>query len=198
MFIDKPITVSEDDAKELYNELKAKNIKVSGGSVCIYPDMVQDLKKLVCDTPNEAIHGGYLRCPIISDNPYGGFFFYSQHLVSVMCEIFGFYPISVKAYRNGKTINCTVRYDYCDVNIVYVDDSQYYYATVNTDTEITGGKFEFEDCFIREFDTYYKLLSGGDMNISYEDFVAPVFILNAINRSLASGNEEPINKPEEI
>ncbi len=198
MFIDKPVTVSESDAMELLRDLKANNIKVSGGSVCTYPDKVQELKKLVADTPVENVMGGYLRCPILMDNPYGGFYFYAQHLVSVMCEIFGFYPNSVKAYRNGKAINCTVRYDYCDVNIVYVEDVQYYYATVNTDTEIAGGKFEFEDCFIREFDTYYKLLSGGEMHQSYEDFIAPVFILNAIDRSMESGNEEAVNKMEEI
>lgn len=198
MFIDKPVTVSESDAKALINDLKSNNVKVSGGSVCIYPDTVQELKKLVADTPKDEVYGGYLRCPILMDNPYGGFFFYAQHLVSVMCEIFGFYPASVKAYRNGKAINCTVRYDYCDVNIVYVEDTQYYYATVNTDKEIAGGKFEFEDCFIREFDTYYQLLSGGEMHQTYEEFIAPVFILNAIDRSLTSGNEEAVNKLEEI
>ena len=32
--------------------------------------------------------------------------------------------------------------------------------------------------------------------LSYEDFIAPVFVLNAIQRSLESGNEEKINKFE--
>ena len=36
------------------------------------------------------------------------------------------------------------------------------------------------------------------MKQSYEDFFAPVFVLNAINRSLLSGNVEKVNRVEEI
>ena len=198
MFIDKPVTVSEDDANTLLRDLKANNIKVSGGSVCIYPDKVQELKALVANTPKEEVLGGFLRCPVLMDNPYGGFFFYSQHLVQVMCEIFGYYPDSVIAHRNGKAINCTVRYSDYDVNLVFTDDVHYYYAGVNTEKEYNGSEYSFEGCFIKEFDTYYKLLSGGEMKQSYRDFVSPVFILNAIDRSLNSGHEEKISRPTEV
>lgn len=197
MFIDKPVTVSEEDAKDLLRDLKANNIKVSGGSVCIYPDKVQELKKLVENTSSKDVLGGYLRCPVLLDNPYGGFFFYSQHLVHVMCEIFGFYPTSVMAYKNGKAINCTVRYCDYDVNIVFTDDVYYYYASVSTEKGINGSEYNFDGCFIKEFDTYYKLLSGGEMKQTYNDFVAPVFILNAIDRSLRNGCEEKISRPTE-
>ena len=45
-------------------------------------------------------------------------------------------------------------------------------------------------CFKIEFDEFYSLLSGGEQKMSYDDFIAPVFVMNAVYRSIASGKEE--------
>ena len=45
----------------------------------------------------------------------------------------------------------------------------------------------------REFDEFYALLKGEAQKVSYDEFFAPVYIMNAINRSLVSGKEETIN-----
>ena len=41
---------------------------------------------------------------------------------------------------------------------------------------------------------FAELLNGGEQNISYKEFISPVFILNAIERSMKSGKEEMINE----
>ena len=46
------------------------------------------------------------------------------------------------------------------------------------------------------FCKFYDLLGGAPQGISYEEFISPVFIMNAIERSLASGKEEPVGKIE--
>ena len=51
-------------------------------------------------------------------------------------------------------------------------------------------------CFRVEFAGFYGLLHGEKQRLSYEDFIAPVFVLNAIQRSLDSGKEEKVNKFE--
>ena len=43
-----------------------------------------------------------------------------------------------------------------------------------------------------EFKEFYGILSGDEQAISYEEFISPVFIMNAIERSLKSGKEEPV------
>ena len=43
MFIDKPITISEQDAIDFMKDLKANNIKVCGGSVCVFYDGVIEI-----------------------------------------------------------------------------------------------------------------------------------------------------------
>lgn len=47
--------------------------------------------------------GGYIRAPYQPENEYGGFYFYAQYLVEMVCEIFGRYPLSVTARKNGET-----------------------------------------------------------------------------------------------
>ena len=40
---------------------------------------------------------------------------------------------------------------------------------------------------------YYELLHGAKQEETYDEFIAAVFILNAIERALESGKEEPIH-----
>jgi len=80
MFIDKQITVSEKDAREFRRELEENRIPVSGGSMCMYDGLVQELKKAVEDRTYGVVYGGSLRSPVSLDNIYGGFYFYSKHI----------------------------------------------------------------------------------------------------------------------
>ena len=61
MFIDKPITCSQADAVDFMADLKAHNIPVSGGSVCVTAQHVQDLKKAVQEETYGKVYGGFLR-----------------------------------------------------------------------------------------------------------------------------------------
>jgi hypothetical protein len=51
-----------------------------------------------------------------------------------------------------------------------------------------------EDWYAREFAEFYGLLNGKAQPLCYEEFFSPVFILNAIDRSLQSGREELVGK----
>ncbi len=194
MFIDKPITVSEDDARSFKAELEKNNIKVSGGSMCIYASEVQKFKKDVNEKTYGEVLGGFLRSPVNLNNEYGNFFFYSQHLVQVMCEIFGYYPKSVYAVRNGNIVTGIVRYENYDVNIEFTDGVFTYYAGISCEKDLIIKNYGLDGLAKKEFDDYYNILKGGEQHFSYDDFFAPVFILNALNRSLENGKEETINK----
>ena len=52
------------------------------------------------------------------------------------------------------------------------------------------------DWFYKEFKEFHDILNGAEQSTSYEEFISPVFIMNAIERSLESGKEEPLNKIE--
>lgn len=195
MFIDKPITVSEEDAIEFIQELKANKVRVSGGSMCKYAAQVQELKKLVESGEQGKVLGGFFRAPINILERYGGFYFYTQHLVQVMCEIFGFYPESVKAFTNDDVITCVFRYKDFDVTGEYVKGNPLYCAAVSFENSFEGGSYKLDLCSEKEFQAFYHILKGGEQELGYSEFVAPVFILNAIDRSMESGKEEAICYP---
>jgi predicted dehydrogenase len=199
MFIDKPITVSEEDAVDFMKELKANNIKVCGGSMCVFASLVQEYAKAVKEKTYGEVYGGYVRAPINMDNPYGGFFFYSQHLVQMMCEMFGYYPNSVTAIKHDNHYNCLFNYDNVDVKGTYINGNYRYYAGIDCADGSLLEPCEFGTAFVDEFMHFYTILTGGEMHQSYDDFFAPVFILNAIVRSYENGGKcEKILRAEDI
>ena len=194
MFIDKPITCTEEDAAAFMADLKRYQIPVSGGSVCVLADHIQNLKKVVAEQEYGKVLGGFLRAPVNMRNSYGGFYFYSQHLVQVMMEIFGNYPNSVQVVNNGDTYTCLVRYDEYDVNLEFVDGNYVYYAGVSCEKDYVGASYNFDGLFKNEFMEFYNVLTGGAQKHSYEDFFAPVYVINALKRAIESGCEEKVHR----
>ena len=191
MFIDKPITCTEEDAKEFMDALKARNIPVTGGSVCALTPYVQELKKAVAEGTYGKVYGGFVRAPMNLDNPYGGFFFYTQHLAEVTLEIFGYYPKSVQVFPKNDTYTCVLRYENFDVIMEYVHLNGLYYAGISCEKGFVGDSYS-DLPFDKEFMEFHDLLLGHPQPKSYEDFFAPVYVQNAIARSIQSGKEEVI------
>lgn len=199
MFIDKPITLSEQDAISLMREFKQNGVRFAGGSCCVFSPLVQELKKAVENKTDGAIYGGFLRAPVSLDNAYGGFFFYAQHLAEVVCEIFGYFPKSVFAVKRGAAVNVTVTYEDHSVALQFVDGNYSYYAYVSAEKGVLGGEYKVEDYNFRtEFAHYHDVLTGGESQKPAREFIAPVFVLNAIYRSMNSGREERVLAVEEI
>ena len=194
MFIDKPITVSEKDAEEFKAELIKNNVKISGGSSLKHPAGIEELKKAVAEKEYGEVYGGILRAPVSMANDYGDFFFYSQHLVQMTGEVFGYYPNSVKAFRNKDGINCTVRYDACDVNLEFIDGNYKYFAGISCENDFVVKTISLDGCYAKEFSEFYTILTGGKQPQDYDEFFAPVYVMNAIDRSLKNGTEEFVKK----
>lgn len=194
MFIDKPVTITESEAREFMQELKSKEIPISGGSTLKHASYIRELKMLVQAGEKGRVCGGFLRAPMDINSEHGGFYFYAQHLVQMVCELFGYDPRAVRACRNGDQVTCTIRYDNFDVSGVYLEHSYVYYAAVNFERHMEGSVFDLNGAASREFHDFYHILQGKPQTQSYEDFFAPVFIMNALERAMLSGNEETVNR----
>ena len=194
MFIDKPITFSEEEAIEFMQVLKAKSIRISGGSSLKQDAYVKQLKKEAMEEEGGKTLGGYVRAPYSKVNEYGNFYFYAPHLVEIVCEIFGRYPLSVTAKENGEQIHVLFHYENYDCVGLYCNKNYVYYASRMAEKTVNGAEIpSTSDWFQAEFDEFYALLSGGEQPSSYKDFIAPVFVMNAIKRSIESGKEEAVN-----
>ena len=195
MFIDKPITVCGDEAVQFMRECRAAGTKVTGGSCCKHADAVKKMKKEREENAGGETYSGAVRAPVNLDNAYGGFYFYSQHLVEMLCAIYGPYPKSVSAYRNGDKVTVVFRYEEYDIVGLYISGDYTYQIERHTPGGATVEKADISrSCFLAEFDEFYELLNGADQKMTYDDFIAPVFILNAIDESLNTGKEVSVKE----
>lgn len=193
MFIDKPITNSEEDAKAFKAELKAHNIKISGGTSIVLCEMITDLEKGIKENKYGKIYSGFLRAPVYMNSEYGGFFFYAQHLVQMATHLFGCFPKAVKAYPNGDSYVCVLRYEDKDITLNFVEANNVYHACISAEKGVFHKDYVASDAlYAVEFMEYYKLFSQEEKGADYDAFFAPVYIMNAIMRSLESGKEETI------
>ncbi len=200
MFMDKPITVSEADALQMVADCKKYGVRLTGGSSCVHDEWVQTLKKERIEKFDGETLGGYLRCPVNLENDYGGFFFYSEHLIGVMMEIFGYDVKSVQAFKNGGKLTVVFRYQDFDVTGLYVDKNFTCYSACRvSEHHVRSSEYpitEDSPCFKIELEEFYGLLCGEAQRRSYHDFIAPVFVMNAVNESLQSGKEAAVHTYE--
>ena len=196
MFIDKPITHSEEDAGEFMAELKANKVPVCGGTKVVFSEGIKTLKESLKKDEYGKILGGFIRMPVNKCNTYGNFHFYSQHGVQCMMEVFGMNPRSVQVFEKGITYTCVVRYDEFDVVLFFAEDSSVYYHGIDYAKKFLGETISLAGCTEKVFMEFYKLLETRNQKTSYEEIFAPVYVINAIDRAIKSGKEEPIVKYE--
>ena len=193
MFIDKPITCTEDDVRAMMMEAKENGVRLTGGSMLGLMDEVIEAKRRVDGGEIGDIVGGNVTSPVSSENNYGGFFFYSQHLVGTLTSVFGCDVKSVYVTNNG-SLNVIFRYEKFDVTATYLEGVYKYsvgvYGTKGVyHSPINVASYGFE----RELSDFASLLKGGEMQYSYADFASAVFILNAIVKAKDSGEWVEIN-----
>lgn len=189
MFIDKPITCSGEEAVAFMREAKQHGVRLCGGSVCAtYPDTLA-LAETVRTGAVGTVTGGHVTCPVMMDSVYGGFYFYAQHLVQIMTTIFGGDVRAVCANGRAKELSFLAKYDSFDVSGTFVGMKRtYYHAAVYGDAGVAARDLIAPaNSFASELDDMMALLSGAPMKVSYDEFIRPVFILNALMQSAESG-----------
>ena len=198
MFIDKPITCTEADAVEFLSQLKAKGIKVTGGSSLRHAFEIVQLKQACAAQVGGSTVGGIVRAPLNMDNPYGGFYFYSQHLVEMVLEAFGRYPDAVQVTAAKDAYTVLFHYGDFTVSSLYTVGSGEYYAARFAKNGTQGGYVanQGNEWYYAEFKAFADLMEGAEPDLSYEELFSPVFVLNAIDRAITSGQRELICYPE--
>ena len=194
VFIDKPFTIDEEEALTLARLCRERGVRLTGGSCLKFASIIAEAREAVLANEGKVL-GAELHAPVSMTNDYGNFFFYSQHLVEMVCEAFGRFPMSVAAFPCGAVTTVVFRYPQYTVTGRFTEGYYAYGVTLHLGNEVKTSILPpagLSDCFYAEFDAFYRVLMGGEQKETTESFVAPVFILNAIDRSLASGKEEAV------
>ena len=191
MFIDKPITASVEDAAEMMQLFAAHGVRFCGGSSCKHAAAIRELRAVAGGA--EKHYGGNLRAPVSMKNDYGNIWFYSQHLVQMMQEIFGYYPLTVSATARDNSVYAVFGYEGFDVSAAFLDGSYAYSAEVYTEKNTEFRTVAVDSTlYAYEMDEFYALLHGGESVCSSSDFIAPVYVIDALIRAVQSGRTESV------
>ena len=109
-------------------------------------------------------------------------------------EIFGRYPRSVRTIQKGMQTEVLFRFEDYDVMGQFSQKSWQYFISRFAEAKTSACDVTSRGAvwFPIELDLFASLLAGGEQQVSYEDFIAPVFVIDAIIRSLESGEEETV------
>lgn len=189
-FIDKPFCANLDNAKELAETAKANGALLCGGSCVKFFDETKHLTRLA---KQNRVVGGMVATPINIDNPYGGFWFYTQHLVEMMTTIFGRNVKSVIANcPDEKLRRVTVIFNYGDFDVcgIYSPSNKFYANVMFENSTLEQGYCDnVLYTFERELDMFVDMVKNGVMLESYDELVYPVKVLDAIHRSYIEKKE---------
>lgn len=188
LWIDKPITASVGDARELVRLAHEKNLLLCGGSSLAGAAGTVRMKKLVSEKRG-TVTGGHVTAPVNLVNDYGNFWFYSQHLTQMVTEVFGQDIVSVSASRKGDGVSAVFRYPDFDVTA--------YFGTGYSITVYLGGygvaceKIDLgAEYFLPELEELDAMLTRGVVRQTPEELVYPVFVIDALIRSMEDGGAE--------
>ena len=189
-FIDKPFCANVENAKELAKTAKDNGALLCGGSCLKFIDEIKPLARMV---KTKTVKTGTVACPVSMDNVYGGFWFYSQHLIEMMTTVFGRNVKSVTAFcpdQNKNRITIIFNYGDYDVCGFYTDSYRYTVSLMTSDNNIYQTYCDdVVYTFKNEFDEFVNMVRSGVMPCTYDDLVYPVKVLAAIERSYTEKKE---------
>lgn len=190
-FIDKPFTSDPAEAAALARLARERKVPLTGGSSLKYcADVIRAGEFAAANAPS--VLGGDVTAPVSMHNEYGGFWFYSAHLVEICLKVFGFRPEWVWTTQTEKGLTGILHYSAYDVTIHFMESAYHYSATVITKDAIRFQPISLADAALEESRSFARMLRGEGMDYGYEELVLPVFVLSAIEKSLVTGEKTPI------
>ena len=197
MFVDKPFCCRLAVGKRFLREARAKKATViSFSTLKLTQDWMQfkrDTKKL----GRPLAVTGWGPCDIRGQRRYGGVFFYGCHQIQMLLNAFGNDVVEATATMSGRNAVATLRF------ASGLLATEYFMAEGNYAFEICA-KFERgtiyreirsdADPYLAGTKLWVKALRTGKVPFGYEDMLAPVAVLEAVEKSLATGKTIRVGK----
>ena len=194
IWIDKPITCSVSEVDKLIKLANEHGAILSGGSSLEHHKIVKDLSFVVKEK-NHNIIGGHVTAPVNLHNPYGGFWFYTQHLVTMMISVFGTNVKTVRAVKANNSVHAMYTYEQFTVSAFY--GTGYSVSVYIDEYNSVSKSFDLpHDYYIPELESFYGVIKSGKPDKTLKDYIAPVYIIESTIKSYEEGCEIVIDIPE--
>jgi len=189
VWIDKPFTISCQDARLLINEASARNALLTGGSSVRFAYDILLLKNIVENGSEEIgrINSGILGMPASLSSEYGGIHFYGSHLAESAMEVFGFDPVSVYASENNGSVVAIVSYEkyHAILNFAYSK----WYGVISGDKGTVYRPIDLAYSYKNSIAAFVNMMETKEIPIPFEHLYRPVALLNAVMKSLETGRK---------
>lgn len=195
VFVDKPLCYRASEGKEFLRLAAKKGAPVTSFSVLIHQKRFEQFKaKLPALGP---IVSGFTYGPADLKSQWGGIFFYGIHQVEMALQAFGYDVKSVLVVKGGK--NATAQLVYPSdliVTMALLKDGApgFGIGAVGTQgafqTPITMDK----DPYLSGVKTFVKMFKTGSEPLTHDELLKPVQVLEALEKSVASGRIEAVAK----
>lgn len=182
VWIDKPYTRDIAEAHKLVDLAKEYGAILTGGSsLPLCPDVLDLMAEVSEKTKEAAISGGHVTAPINMVNPFGNFWFYSQHLVQMMTRTFGNKVKAVQALRDNFGVHALYHYENYLVSAYFGTD--YSISVHFDDGGLRSRRIKLfghdEPYYMPEVRAFCEVLKSGKSNLTDVDILAPVYIIDA-------------------
>jgi predicted dehydrogenase len=190
-FIDKPFAISPFDARTLVSAAAAAGVPLCGGSGCKYSRDLLALKEELDSGKYGAVTSAVLNFPADLGSEYGGFYFYASHLVEMTTALFGCDVRTVNAMEKNGFLTAVAGYDKFNSVMNFAKNSRYF-AVIYAEKDIIIREIGIADIYAAEVRHFTEMVRTGVSPLTEKQLIAPVFIMNAIERSLSTGKTEKV------
>lgn len=189
VWIDKPFTIKNDDARTLIEAAKKHRAPITGGSATKYTLDIAMVKNAV---ENGVSRIGKVKTAVINfpaelTNEYGGIYFYGHHLIEMTLQSFGYHPASVLASENSGCVAAILRYDNYQVTMNFIPGNHEYYAVLFGENGTFIREIDITGSYQNTFEKFAEMLRTDEMPEPFERLYAPVELMNAIVESYTKG-----------
>jgi predicted dehydrogenase len=190
VFIDKPFSLTVEEALAIANNSLTHKVPILGGSTLCFDPQIQQ-KVTHSPTPKLAI----IAYQADDDSPFGGYRFYGSHLTDLCSIIFNDQPLSVRSNNSGESITTTVRYLH-NIGILHsTPNSSKPQVMMSTNHSLILFVLDDEHCYYYGMQAFIQLIEKGEPDKQHlQRLISSVNILDAVMRSLDTGKEIKITE----
>jgi predicted dehydrogenase len=190
VWIDKPITETIADIEELRDAVKQNNALLLGGSTLKYNNEILSLKNRVKSGNLGEITGGFMNFRGDFDCEYGGIFFYGSHLCEMCLTVFGYDVKSVLATSiSPENTIVIVKYDTKQIALHFNNNAYKYFAVAYGTEDCACVELDISNIYRAGFDEFLSTLKTKQNPLSFDKLAKPIYMLNAIKKSLTEQRE---------
>jgi len=193
-FVDKPMTTDLNEAKVVFKLAGQKKTPVCTFSLI---PLQQAFRKFARNLATKGtIQALNTSGPVDLDSPYGGIFFYGFHQIDAMVEIMGTEAKSVSFQRNGQNGVATILFSgnrMATMNCIANDGIFHWRVCTDKGVFVLPHQYD-KDIYLASTKAIHRLIAKGEVPWNESRMLAPIAILEALQKSLDSGSVQLVHE----